>query len=70
MIHDVLVGNDTSPSGLLPSFAGLFSGGDTTLGHEYSRSTPVSAARWPERCTFRPASSTQTRTCTTVSPAG
>ncbi len=33
MIHDVLVGNDTSPSGLLPSFAGLFSGGDTTLGH-------------------------------------
>jgi len=61
MTHDVLVGNDTSPSGLLPPFAGSCSAAEAPRwGTGHSRSPPVSAARCPERCTFRPASWTQT----------
>jgi hypothetical protein len=71
MTHDVLVGNDTSPSGFATALRGeLFSGGGTTLGHgTFAFNTSVSCAL-PGTLHLQAGVLDPDRTCTTASPAG
>lgn len=70
MIRNVLVGNDTIPSGLLPPLAGgLFSGGDTTLAHDlFALNTSVSCAL-SGTLHLQAGVLNPDRTCTTVATA-